>query len=299
MKGRANLIERPREERERRDAVSTPHQANAPGDRGHAEAMAKRAEKAFCFDLGLAVGTSNFIQAAGYWDNLRKGLFAGEALASDIRRMEAAYLEANRRELEITKHVSLCRLDGSALMQLRATGECTFKIPETVFDLDFPGHFMRRVKSVSVSVPCVVGPYTSVSGTLGMTRSWLRRSNQVQGEYADEANFATDYVALQPIATSSSQNDSGLFELNFRDERYLPFEGGGAISEWTFSLPTDFRAFDYATISDLVIHVRYTARDGGPELARLAKDSLKKQFDAVAREGGAADLAMLASVTDT
>jgi hypothetical protein len=35
---------------------------------------------------------------------------------------------------------------------------------------------------------------------------------------------------MQSIATSHAQNDSGMFELNFRDERYLPFEGAGAIS---------------------------------------------------------------------
>jgi hypothetical protein len=29
----------------------------------------------------------------------------------------------------------------------------------------------------------------------------------------------------QSIATSNAQNDDGMFELNFRDERYLPFEG--------------------------------------------------------------------------
>jgi hypothetical protein len=41
---------------------------------------------------------------------------------------------------------------------------------------------------------------------------------------------------MQSIATSSGQADSGLFELNFRDERYLPFEGAGAISRWRLEL---------------------------------------------------------------
>jgi Tc toxin complex TcA C-terminal TcB-binding domain len=46
----------------------------------------------------------------------------------------------------------------------------------------------------------------------------------------DDPRFLRDHVLLQSIATSSAQNDSGMFELNFRDERYLPFEGAGAIS---------------------------------------------------------------------
>ncbi|WP_230181217.1 neuraminidase-like domain-containing protein [Aquabacterium sp. CECT 9606] len=258
-------------------------------------AAARRAEKAFRFELGLEDKDSNFIQV-GYWDNLKKGLMAGEALALDIRRMEAAFLEKNERELEITKHVSLRQLDGEALMVLRATGECSFKLPEVLFDLDFPGHFMRRIKSVSISMPCVVGPYTSVSGTLSLTKSWLRRSKQVQGTYADESNFSAAYLALQPIATSSSQNDSGLFELNFRDERFLPFEGGGVISDWTFALPKEFRAFDYSTISDLVVHVRYTSRDGGEPLAKLATQSLSAQLNALVRGDGKSGLVNLISV---
>jgi hypothetical protein len=42
--------------------------------------------------------------------------------------------------------------------------------------------------------------------------------------------------SIQSVATSNAQNDSGLFELNFRDERYLPFEGTGAISSWRLEL---------------------------------------------------------------
>jgi len=53
-----------------------------------------------------------------------------------------------------------------------------------------------------------------------------------------------------------------MFELNFREERYLAFEGAGAISSWRIELTGDFRQFDYGTISDVVLHMRYTAREG-------------------------------------
>jgi hypothetical protein len=59
---------------------------------------------------------------------------------------------------------------------------------------------------------------------------------------------------IQSIATSNAQNDSGMFELNFRDERYLPFEGAGAISTWRLELPAEFRVFDDATIPDVILH---------------------------------------------
>jgi Tc toxin complex TcA C-terminal TcB-binding domain len=47
-------------------------------------------------------------------------------------------------------------------------------MPEEIFDLDFPGHYFRRIKSVSVTLPCVVGPGTTVSCTLGLLKNTIR-----------------------------------------------------------------------------------------------------------------------------
>lgn len=47
----------------------------------------------------------------------------------------------------------------------------------------------------------------------------------------------------------------------------MPFEGAGAISEWQLTLPNAFKQFDYQTISDVVLHVSYTA-DHGDETFR-------------------------------
>ena len=76
--------------------------------------------------------------------------------------------------------------------------------------------------------------------------------------------------------TSSGQSDAGLFEVNLKDERYLPFEGAGAAgSLWQLSLPADVKQFDFSTISDVVLHVRYTAREGGELLKAAAVASLQ------------------------
>jgi hypothetical protein len=74
------------------------------------------------------------------------------------------------------------------------------------------------------------------------------------------------------MATSSAQNDSGLFEVNFRDERYLPFEGCGAFGEWQIELQENenLRVFDYNTVSDVILGLKYTARDGGGDAADTA-----------------------------
>jgi hypothetical protein len=75
---------------------------------------------------------------------------------------------------------------------------------------------------------------------------------------------------MQAIATSSGQNDSGMFELNFRDERYLPLEGRGVISDWSLELTSAVPTFDWSTITDVVLHLQYTARDGGDLLREAA-----------------------------
>lgn len=179
--------------------------------------------------------------------------------------------------------MSLLQLDPAQLASLRATGSCEFELPEALFDLDFPGHYFRRIKSVSVSVPCVVGPYTSINGTLTLLNNRLRVKASAQDPYDEQADgndprFLRDYVPVQSVATSTAQSDSGLFELNFRDERYLPFESAGAISRWRFQIPDDFRQFDYTSISDVVLTLRYTAREGGSPLRKQAVEGLKRKF---------------------
>ena len=61
------------------------------------------------------------------------------------------------------------------------------------------------------------------------------------GEYArqgsEDDRFVDYFGTIQSIVTSSGNNDSGMFETNLRDERFLPFEGAGAESTWKLELP--------------------------------------------------------------
>ncbi len=230
-----------------------------------------------------------------YWDGGRKGLLSGEALYLDVKRMEMAYHDNNKRELELTRHVSLRQLDPLALLTLKSTGTCTVTIPEWLYDRDCPGHYLRRLKTVALSMPSVVGPYTSVHCTLSLLRSRVRKSPTLkEGEYArqgaDDDRFV-DYIgAVQSIVTSGASADSGLFETNLRDERFLPFEGAGAESSWKLDLPKDYPAFDYATISDVILHIRYTARQG------VDPTKVKKALDDLFQQASQANLALLFSL---
>lgn len=248
--------------------------------------VAKRAERAYRHELG--VEDSAFVNF-GYWDSLHKGLLAGERLSADLNRMDAAYLESNAREFELAKRVSLAQLDPTALLRLKENGTCFVSLPEAIFDLDTPGHYLRRIKNVAITVPCVAGPYSAVNLTARLLRSSVRADSSVTPKYArgsTDTRFRDHTGPVQTIVTSTGQDDTGLFETNLRDERFLPFEGAGVISEWQLSLPTKFRQFDYESITDVVLHLRYTARDGGERLADAAVKDLREALGAWVRAGG-------------
>jgi hypothetical protein len=84
------------------------------------------------------------------------------------------------------------------------------------------------------------------------------------------------FGAISSITTSHAQNDSGMFELNFNDDRYLPFEGAGVISDWQISMPKENNYFDFASLSDVILHISYTSKNGGGQLATGANAQLKE-----------------------
>lgn len=253
---------------------------------------ARHAQRAFNNERGHLA--RRFLPEHG-WDNLHDGLIAGERLQSALRQMELAYVDENCREYELTKHLSL-RLDFPVeFLKLQMTGVAEIEIPEWLFDLDYPGQYMRRIKNVSLSIPCVVGPYTGVHCRLTLLGSTTRidprltepptecppRGYENCGHekcgcdrgylpLADDPRLVRSFAATQAIATSSGQNDSGLFELDFRDERYLPFEFAGAVSRWRIELPPENNRFDFDTLGDVVLHLNYTAREGGDVLRHAA-----------------------------
>src|SRR6185369_4440159 len=104
---------------------------------------ARSAERAYQYELNTATAFVNF----GYWDNLHKGLCAGEGLMLALNQMDKAYLDGNVRTLEIERTISLMLLQPKALLDLKSKGECQFELTEKLFDYDFPGHYCRKIKS--------------------------------------------------------------------------------------------------------------------------------------------------------
>lgn len=248
---------------------------------------ARQAQRAFQLEREL---TTKTYLPPNIWDGLHEGLLAGERLSSSLRAMEKAYCDQNRREQELVTRLSL-RLDFPlAFLQLKATGVCEIEIPEWRLDREYPGHYLRRVKSISLTIPCVTGPYTGVHCALTLLSSTTRVEPTLLNieeccptestcgccerlgyeALRNDPRIVKRYGATESIATSTGQNDSGLFELNFRDERYLPFEYAGAVSRWRIELPFETNAFDIDSMSDLIFQLSYTARDGGSELRKAS-----------------------------
>ena len=248
--------------------------------------LALSAQRALQFELGRE---DTYIQL-GYWDDLHKGLMAGEGLMSDLQRLDKAFLDQNERRFELEKTISLLSLDPKALLDLKTEGSCTFDLSEDVFDYDYPGHYCRQIKSVTLSFPAVVGPYQQIHATLTqLSHKTVLKPEPKAIEYllkkdkrrATDKQPTTDILrqdwrANQQIATSQGVNDSGLFELNFRDERYLPFEGTGAVSSWQLDMPHANNALDFDGLTDVIMQLRYTALPGDNNFRNAVHSHLKK-----------------------
>jgi hypothetical protein len=231
--------------------------------------LARMAERAFQYERNT---TNSYVNAGG-WDGLRQGLLADESLALGLSQMEKAYIEQDERQLEIEKTISLGQINPQALVDLRRDGRCGFQLSEALFDLDFPGHYLRKIKSISLAIPAVVGPYQNIHATLTQLSNTIVLTpdqktvtallDGPQDRQSDGPTLRIDWRANQQVALSRGAGDAGLFELNFHDERYLPFEGTGAVSQWELRMPKASNRFAFDSISDVIITLHYTARDGG------------------------------------
>jgi hypothetical protein len=234
--------------------------------------LARSAERAFQYELG----SNKTFLAFGYWDSLKKGLTAGESLSRALDQLDAAYLNGAVRPYEIERTVALSQLDPIALMRLKETGLCDFALTEQLFDQDYPGHYMRQIASLSVSIPAVIGPYQNFRATLTQLSDTVVLSADPQAvafllgadTEAPAGSLRTNWWPNQQVALSSGLNDGGMFELNFGDRRYLPFERTGAVSNWRLSMPPQTNPFDFTTITDIILTLRYTALDGGAKFRR-------------------------------
>lgn len=233
------------------------------------------------------------IVRAPIWQADRYGLNAGNELRLDLHRLESEALLRNERHLEVHKTVSLQALldkglvstkdgtpveEGARLGELLSEhGEVAFSLSETLFNEDYPGHYLRRLHSVALSMPALLGPYQNIRATLTQTQSRLLVKPDIEGvkfltpkatradDQGDGSNVMMSLRARQQVCLSSANQDIGMVGNPEADDRYRPFEGTGAVSDWLLRFPRHTQQADtLASLSDVILEVRYHALHGGP-----------------------------------
>ncbi len=247
-----------------------------------ATAMARKAERCYQFELGLV--DSNVI-GTGRWDSLRRGLLAGENLAHDLRRLESSYLDLNIRRKEITRTISLRDEFPDRLLTLLVSGSCEIDLDELLFDRDYPGHYQRRIARASISVERPdADSHDNVVCVATLLHNSVRLVPTISAGYpklappATDSRFADQFAAVQGIVTGNAIDDPGLFVrnigANLDDPRYLPFENAGAISQWKIELPASRNSLDLSSVTNVKLHLHYSALDGGAPLSSAAQASV-------------------------
>lgn len=243
--------------------------------------LALAAQRAYDCELDAQSNTLDM----NYWESGRAGLLAGEGLQVALGRLEHAYYATNRRRLTIEKTISLFALDPLALLTLQSTGSCLFQLSELLFDYDFPGQYCRKIQSLTVTIPAVVGPYQNVNGTLTQTSNTILTKDDVPSVRfllgADvpptDGVLRLNWRNLQQIALSRGIDDGSLSSVGDTD-RYLPFEGTGAISSWRLDVPLGSNRIDFSTIADVVITLRYSALTGGSVFKNAVVGAIADKF---------------------
>jgi len=213
--------------------------------------------------------------------------------------MENAYLHSRERRLTIKKTIDMKGKQTDAAWLATISGlaatPITLELKAVDFDKNYPGHYQRQLKHVSISFVMTSSSgmdVENISAILTQVHSTTLVEPTEEGlGYLYNATKAPpeikrDLRANQQIALSSQIADDGLglgkdgwmYELVFHDGRYLPFEGTGAISRWELSFPDAEFARSLisadkktALVKNIQIHLVYTAVDGGKEFTEKVK----------------------------
>jgi hypothetical protein len=185
----------------------------------------------------------------------RRGLTGSARLLQDITQLDQYAFLTGARKLQLTKTISLTQLAPLEFQQFRTTGVLPFSTSTALFDKDFPGHYVRLIKRVRVSVVALVPPNQGIKASLATTGI----SRTVIG--GDVFQTVTIQRSPELVALTSPMNATGLFELDAQPELLLPFEGTGVDTSWELRLPKAANLFDYTSIADVLLTMDYTALD--------------------------------------
>lgn len=205
----------------------------------------------------------------------RQGLTGSVRLLQDIARLDQFAFETDKRKLQLTKTISLASLDPISFHNFRQTGKFPFTTTSKLFDKDFPGHYLRLIKRIKVTVIGLIPPVEGIKASLSNTGlSYAITKNGVL--------FERSVIRRDPesVSFTSAIEATGVFELNQISTKLNPFESIGVDTTWELSLPKAANFFDYDTIADVLFTIEYTALESVDYRTILLKD-MEPEIDAV------------------
>jgi hypothetical protein len=241
------------------------------------------------------------------WLANRFGLTAAEHLREYLMRIERKYLQSFERRLERLKTFSLRQLFDdrikrqssadsweAALEQLLGTGELAFSFGEFHFNRHHPGEYCRLIRSVEVHLPMVAGAYENPMATLDqlgsriITRPSPRAMQYLHepDESAAPADILFNLRSGQRIAISRGMADDGRVQEDSDPGLLRAFEHTGVDSNWLIRFPrahTQPQASMLASLTDILIDVRYTAKAGESTFAFAVEDLVTAYEEAAAK----------------
>lgn len=241
-----------------------------------ATALARLAEAQLAFErqelpIGF-VGSDYWRDAtAGAGAPDRRGLTGSARLLQDLTRLDQYAFDTDQRKLHITQTFQLAQIAAFELQQFRDTGVLTVATPEVLFDREFPGHYLRLIKSVRLSIVALLPPGRGVRATLAA--AGLSRTVVARGPF-DTVTLRRD---PESISFTSPTNATGLFELESESGLLRPFEGMGVDTVWRLELPKAANPFDFRSIADVLLTIEYTALDSAEYRERVVRE-LDRRF---------------------
>jgi hypothetical protein len=207
------------------------------------------AERALAFELQRAVNIVRF----DYFDPRNDGLLGATQLVTDVATLEVTRQQQEVRKLQMSKNISLASMMPADFEMFReGTGRLPFRTLSRWFDEDFPGHYLRLIRGVRLTVVALVPPLDGIHATL--TNAGI--SKVMLGPPFTETTIRAN---PEQAAYSGAYQASGVFQLDYQGEYRMPFEGSGVETDWVLELPRAANAFDFRTIADVILTIDYTA----------------------------------------
>jgi hypothetical protein len=248
--------------------------------------MAKRAEAAYLRDT---MRRDDRIIEAGNWSSERKGLGGTEKLLLQLKQLDESYWLNINPVNQVSKRlsISLALNLPEQLAELKTFGECNLDIKGFIFDVHWPDHYFRRVKSVSITIPCIKGPYHPINARLILTKSNIRTKADTVSYEDNNDNYYNNFnnVFRTFAETNDATQDTGRLQFDDGNRLLNAFEGAGLDdSHWKLQLSREFNQIDFSTISDVIITFEYTARRSEERRDSALLESIKAEIEKEIKE---------------